>query len=76
MRRPPRDQFLFKRQWHQCHVSLAGFCVCYGRAAGGEDFRSPGAAGFGPFVVPLGKNGTGEADDGTPARKGEKIGKR
>src|SRR6266516_4737535 len=38
-----------------------------GFAAGGEDFQSHVAAGFGPFVVLLGQDGADEADDGAAA---------
>jgi hypothetical protein len=39
--------------------SLAGFCVCYGVAAG-QGFPVKCCGGFGPSVLLLGENGTGE----------------
>ena len=43
------------------HIRLDGF------AAGGEDFQSHVAAGFGPFIVLLGQHRADQADDGVAA---------
>jgi hypothetical protein len=45
------------------HTGLDSF------VAGGEDFQSHIAAGFGPFVVLLGQHRTDQADDGVAARR-------
>jgi hypothetical protein len=43
------------------------FLTC--SAAGGENIQANLAAEFGPFVVLLGKDSAGQADDGVPVRE-------